>query len=443
MYVHTQHKDAMKAPGSYPRDLVSALVASNLLSEATGYRLLANIVGKSCKHAEHLWRHHTPRSIFDRLSTTTISGMALGSVPYLVAGICILVTAVYLFARPTSVDNTNKQDPITYTKINESLHLARLRNQDSSSRQTIDFPDGRKLGYAFYGSTSAKAPTIIFIHGSGDNRLSAGFFHSAASDLSLRIISVDRPGYGLSSTRMGGKAGVLDFAQDVAHLTSSLKIEQYALIGVSGGGPFTLACAHVLPADQLKSVTMLVAAGPWKSTVMRHAKWFPWLFWTVINNSAVLRRWGAKAAMAKYGGMGCEEYVASNRKRMSSWWVRLLARPHEKDLAVFKDDALFEYSYDLLQENCKRADVEGMVEDWRVMTTEDLEFELEDVRRDLPVQLWYGRYDASVSWLVGEDLKKRLCGDDVQLYVREETHLGMLLTCRYELLTNLRGYMRR
>jgi pimeloyl-ACP methyl ester carboxylesterase len=367
--------------------------------------------------------------------------MASISVPYSVTGVCILVAAIYLLARPTSTESTSKKSPITNKDINESLHLARLQNRDSSTHQALVLPDGRKLGYAFYGSSSSHAPTIIFIHGSGDNRLSAGFFHSAASELSLRIISVDRPGYGLSSTRLGGK--VLNFAQDVAHLTSSLDIQQYGLIGVSGGGPFTLACAHVLPADQLKSVTMLVAAGPWKSTVMRHARWFPWLFWTVINNSAVLRRWGARQAMAKYARMSREAYVASNRKQMSSWWVRLLARPHEKDLEIFRDDALFEYSYDLLQENCKRADVEGMVEDWRVMTTEDLEFGLEDIRRDLPVQLWYGRYDASVSWLVGEDLKKRLCGDDVQLYVREETHLGMLLTCRYELLTNLRGYMRR
>jgi pimeloyl-ACP methyl ester carboxylesterase len=398
-------------------------------------------------HSTHSDTSHPEVYVSGRLLSTAFSAMALTlaltSVPYIIAGICIVVgTAVYLSNKPTSVNTTSKPNHVLNKEVHESLHLARLRNQDSSTRQTLSLPDGRKLGYAFYGSTSPHAPTIIFIHGSGDNRLSGGFFHAAASDLSLRIVSVDRPGWGLSSTRKGGTA--LDFAQDVQHLTRELQIQQYGLIGVSGGGPFTLACAHVLPANQLKSVTMLVAAGPWKSTVMRHAKWFPWLFWTVLNNSAVLRRWGARQAMTKYRNMGREEYVATNRKKMSSWWVRLLSRPHEKDLAIFRDDALFEYAYDLLQENCRRADgVEGMVEDWRVMTTEDLGFELEDIRRDLPVQLWYGRYDASVSWRVGEDLKKRLCGDDVQLYLREETHLSMLLNCGTELLTNLREHMRR
>jgi hypothetical protein len=106
--------------------------------------------------------------------------------------------------------------------------------------------------------------------------------------------------------------------------------------------------------------------------------------------------------------MSYEDYVTTNKKQMASQWVRLLSRLYKKDLAIFRDDAVFEYSYDLLQENCQRAEdgVEGMVEDWRIMTTEDLGFELKDIRRDLPIALWYGKHDTSVSWHVGEELKK-------------------------------------
>lgn len=368
--------------------------------------------------------------------------MSLASSSYLIAGVCAVVAAVYYFTWSTSAKHTSRQTSGINTGSSKSLHHARLRNKDEDTRQTLDLPDGRKLGYAYYGSTSASAPTIIFIHGSGDNRLSGGFFHKAAEDLDIRIISVDRPGWGLSSMRMGGT--VLDFAQDVKHLTSKLNVQHYGLMGASGGGPFTLACAYALPKHQLKSVTMLIAAGPWKSTVMRHAKWFPWLFWTVINNSAMLRRWGARKAMAANSNMSCEDYVAVTRKQMTSWWVHLLSRPHEKDLALFEDDALFEYSYDLMQENCRRTDgVDGMVEDWRVMTTEDLGFELEDMRLDLPIQLWYGKHDASVSWHVGEDLKRRLRGDYVELHVRVETHLSMLFNCGTEVLMSALEYIRK
>jgi pimeloyl-ACP methyl ester carboxylesterase len=408
-------------------------------------RIKKDSAGQGCSddvlQAGHTPHKYTAHSWSGPAISAAKLEMAPASVPYLVAGICIFVALTYLLTRPSSVDNASKQKSDIKKEVHESLHRAHVKNGDDSSRHTLDLPDGRKFGYALYGSTLPNAPTIIFIHGSGDNRLSGGFFHAAAEDLDIRIISVDRPGWGLSSTRIGGT--VLDVAQDVKYLTSELDIQHYGLIGASGGGPFTLACAHVLPKDQLKSVTMLVAAGPWKSTVMRHAKWFPWLFWTIINNSAVLRRWGARQAMTKYNTMSCEDYITTNRKRMTSWWVRLLSRPHEKDLAIFQDDALFEYSYDLLQENCKRADgVDGMVEDWRIMTTEDLGFKLEDIRRDLPIQLWYGKYDTSVSWHVGEDLKKRLRGDQVELHVREETHLSMLLNCRTELLTNALETMR-
>ena len=77
------------------------------------------------------------------------------------------------------------------------------------------------------------------------------------------------------------------------------------------------------------------------------------------------------------------------------------------------------------------------------MTTEDIGFEPENIRRDLPIQLWYGKHDTSVSWHVGEDLKKRLHGDDVELHLREETHLSMLLNCRTELLTMAFKHMRK
>lgn len=359
----------------------------------------------------------------------TASNMA----PYLVAGLSIVGGSIYLLSRYRVTAIGKKPAPSINQEVHDSLRRGRQANERESSHQKLTLPDGRTLGYATYGSTSPNAPTIIFIHGAGDNRLSGGFFASSAEDLGIRLISIDRPGWGLSSTRLGGT--VLDFAKDLQYLAEKLDVQQYGVMGASGGGPFTLACAYALPKEQLKSVTMLVASGPWNSTTMKHATWFPWLFWTVVNNSTVVRRWAARSAFKKYQSMDHTEYVSSSRKQMEGWLVHLLNKPHEKDLALFQDDEFFAFSFDLLKGNFDRADgVEGMVEDWRVMTTEDLGFQLQDIRHELPVQLWYGKYDTSVSWRVGEDLKKRLSGDRVELHVRDETHLSMLLSYRSELL---------
>lgn len=352
--------------------------------------------------------------------------------PYLIACLGTLVFIAYLRIRASNSSRAGMET------INDNLyeHLfsqVRAANEDRSRHHSLILPDGRVLGFATYGSTQSAAPTVFFIHGGGDNRLSGAFFHAAAENSNIRLISVDRPGNGLSSTHLEGT--VLTFARDLEYLTEQIGVRRYAIIGASGGGPFTLACAYALPADQLQSLTMFIAAGPFASTVMRHSKWAQWLFWSMIKNSAVLRRLTARQAISKYRSMNREEYAASHKKQMSSWWVRMLSRQHEKDRAVFQDDAMVNYSYDLLKENAERADgVEGLVQDWKIMTTEDLGFELEDIRSDLPVQLWYGVYDESVSWRVGRDLKKRMQGEKVELHLREETHLSMWVNCGSEVL---------
>lgn len=59
------------------------------------------------------------------------------------------------------------------------------------------------------------------------------------------------------------------------------------------------------------------------------------------------------------------------------------------------------------------------------MTVKDIGFDLGEVRRDLPVYLWYGRQDGSVSWRVGEAITEAI-GGNAKLYVRDEGHLSMI-----------------
>ncbi len=75
-----------------------------------------------------------------------------------------------------------------------------------------------------------------------------------------RIISVDRPGYGLSSPQPNRT--ILDHAKDVDYLANHLGLDSYAVLGISGGGPYALACAAMLPADKLKAVSIIGGLGP-------------------------------------------------------------------------------------------------------------------------------------------------------------------------------------
>ena len=129
---------------------------------------------------------------------------------------------------------------------------------DNNSSATLSLPDGRKLGYAQYGLQTGHA--ILYLHGLPGSRIEAAFLDTIAVRLEARIIAVDRPGYGWSSPHPNRT--ILDHVKDVEHLAERLELDTYAVLGISGGGPYALACAAYLPADKLKAVSIVCGLGP-------------------------------------------------------------------------------------------------------------------------------------------------------------------------------------
>ena len=108
---------------------------------------------------------------------------------------------------------------------------------------TIILKDGRALGYAEYGILDG-SPTIAF-HGMPGSRYLMRALDRAAKAAGARIIAPDRPGYGISTPQRRGS--LLGYANDVAELADSLGVQRFAVLGVSGGGPYALSCAYALP----------------------------------------------------------------------------------------------------------------------------------------------------------------------------------------------------
>ena len=116
-------------------------------------------------------------------------------------------------------------------------------NASNTTDKVLSLRDGRVLCYAEYGDPSGKP--FFFFHGLPGSRRQRHPDNSIASEIGARIIAIDRPGYGLSDFQPGRK--LLDWPGDVAQLADCLKIEQFSAIGVSGGGPYLLACAYKMP----------------------------------------------------------------------------------------------------------------------------------------------------------------------------------------------------
>jgi pimeloyl-ACP methyl ester carboxylesterase len=78
--------------------------------------------------------------------------------------------------------------------------------------------------------------------------------------LGVRLVTFDRPGYGRSD-RLPLRR-VADVAADVEAIADELGLEQFAVLGRSGGGPHALACAALLP-RRVTRAAVLVGLAPW------------------------------------------------------------------------------------------------------------------------------------------------------------------------------------
>jgi pimeloyl-ACP methyl ester carboxylesterase len=109
---------------------------------------------------------------------------------------------------------------------------------------TIAIERGRRLGFAEFGPVDGRP--LIWLHGTpGARRQIPEAARIAAAELGVRIVGIDRPGIGASTPHLYSR--LVDFADDLREIADRLGIDQFALIGLSGGGPYVLAGAYALP----------------------------------------------------------------------------------------------------------------------------------------------------------------------------------------------------
>jgi pimeloyl-ACP methyl ester carboxylesterase len=128
---------------------------------------------------------------------------------------------------------------------------------NSTGGKTLRLQDGRLLGYAEYGDPLGMS--VIGIHGMPGSRLMMKTFENAALAAGARIVAPERPGYGLSSPHPRGT--MAGYPDDVLQLADEMGIDHFAVMGVSGGGPYALACAYKL-AHRLTVCAVVSGIGP-------------------------------------------------------------------------------------------------------------------------------------------------------------------------------------
>lgn len=117
--------------------------------------------------------------------------------------------------------------------------------------------DGRRLGYLLCGDPKGK-PVLCF-HGYPGSRLDFRWLEGEAAKRGLKLIAADRPGIGLSDPLPG--RSLTDFSGDVEELMARLRLKRPVVMGVSGGGPYALACLCRLQ-EKVRAGVVVCGLGP-------------------------------------------------------------------------------------------------------------------------------------------------------------------------------------
>jgi len=179
--------------------------------------------------------------------------------------------------------------------------------------------DGRTLH--MYDMGAADAPdaadrlAVFWHHGTPNIGAPPEPLFPVAARLGIRWVSYDRPGYGGSTPSPG--RDVASAAADVSSIADALGIDQFAVMGHSGGGPHAVACGALLP-ERVLGLVIVAGLAPFG------AGGLDWFAGMAASGVASLRAAAeGRAAKERYEASGAEydpEFTAADLAALSGAW---------------------------------------------------------------------------------------------------------------------------
>jgi pimeloyl-ACP methyl ester carboxylesterase len=251
--------------------------------------------------------------------------------------------------------------------------------------------------------------TVLLCAGTPNSRHIKRRWVDDAVQRGLRIVGYDRPGYGRSMPRPG--LSIADGAGHAHAIADALGVDRLLVWGYSGGGPYALACAALLP-DLVAAAAVVGCPAPYGAPGLdyldgtgdrnreeselllsdreaaRKQTRADWEEFLKITPDEFLESWGSVLSSVDRAVMTAayaEEFLASAKDGLSpgdqGWW----------------DDDLAQMS------------------PWG--------FELASIR--IPVKVWHGRHDRFVPFQHGQWLAEHIPGAEAELS-ETDGHLTLL-----------------
>lgn len=279
--------------------------------------------------------------------------------------------------------------------------------------QTLKLSTGRTLGFAEYGDPSGVP--LLYFHGWPSSRTQAELLHGLGQEFGLRIISPDRPGLGLSEYQPERK--LQDWPAVVEELTAHLGVDDFHVMGVSGGGPYVLATSHAMP-GRVRSASVVCGAPPLREVGTSD------LMWTYR-----LALWGQKRfPMLLTPGLAISARLL--RLPQTSYPFRkYIAKLGPRDQEALRDPESFRIIVGSGRTGLE-SPARAITDDGNIYSS-DWGIELEKVA--YPIHYWHGSLDLNIPAALVEKFVQRLPAARLTV-VEGEGHYSLPILCTREIL---------
>jgi len=238
----------------------------------------------------------------------------------------------------------------------------------------LTLPDGRRVACAEYGDPGGLP--VLALHGTPGSRLMFALADRAARERGVRLIAPERPGYGLSDYRHS--ESLAQIAEDLSAVADLYEVERFAVIGVSGGGPYAVAAAAAMP-DRISLLALVAPIGEVADVQLRLSR-----FQRLLFRRLARRPWASRLFFGRLRLMVFRSPDTAYR------WLMRRVRAADRELLARSGVRI---SLQAAMGEGLRPGVEGVAQDLRLCCSP---WRLRFADIDVPTILWQGSDDPVV-----------------------------------------------
>lgn len=247
-----------------------------------------------------------------------------------------------------------------------------------NERCFLSLQSGRRICYAEYGDPHGRP--VMYFHGWPSSRLQAAALEELCLQKKIHLIAPDRPGVGQSDWQPD--RSLLDWPPVVEELANHLGWGRFAVMGVSGGGPYAVVAAAAMP-ERVEQAAVVCGAPPLAKFPDRSEMMWPYRTLLKIRPHAPFLIPGI-LKMSHW----LSQYPADEPPM--SWILKCTSEADQEALGEGSFEAVTRSFREGISAGTKGVQLDGDIytSDWGI------DFE----KISVPVQFWHGEEDKNIPY---------------------------------------------